>query len=164
MFTSMGPIRTASPASSAVGRIEEGQSELVSLGQLQVQRRPKIFSFLELVEESVSLPSYADISPVVEYNQNNPIVAGNPYLKPATAWNLDLGVSFFSNDVGLFTVDLFYKQISDLMYGPRIMSLSSTFPSLLHRRTLPAGCRVRNISILRGRQTTAEPISRPTLL
>ena len=67
--------------------------------------------------KSVSLPSYADISPLLEYNQNNAIVAGNPYLKPATAWNLDLGTSFFSNDIGLFTVDVFYKQISNLMYA-----------------------------------------------
>jgi len=38
-------------------------------------------------------------------------------LKPATAWNIDLGVSLFSNDIGLFTVDLFYKEITDLIYN-----------------------------------------------
>jgi TonB-dependent receptor len=67
--------------------------------------------------KSVSLPSYADISPLVEYNQGNAIVAGNPLLKPATAWNFDLGTSLFSNNIGLFTVDLFYKQITNLMYA-----------------------------------------------
>jgi TonB-dependent receptor len=67
--------------------------------------------------KSVSLPSYLDISPLIEYNPGNTIVAGNPFLKPATAWNFDLGTSLFSNDIGLFTVDLFYKQITNLMYA-----------------------------------------------
>ncbi|HTX18286.1 MAG TPA: TonB-dependent receptor, partial [Bacteroidota bacterium] len=66
---------------------------------------------------SVSLPSYSDISPYVVYQANVPIAAGNPYLKPSTAWNFDLGTSLFSNDVGLFTVDLFYKEITDLIYS-----------------------------------------------
>jgi hypothetical protein len=38
-------------------------------------------------------------------------------LKPSTAWNFDLGASYSSNDVGLVTVNLFYKEISDLIYG-----------------------------------------------
>ncbi|HTX19878.1 MAG TPA: TonB-dependent receptor, partial [Bacteroidota bacterium] len=73
--------------------------------------------FMGAAYKSVSLPSYSDVSPLVEYQQNVPIVAGNPYLKPSTAWNFDLGTSLFSNDVGLFTVDLFYKQITDLIYS-----------------------------------------------
>ena len=38
-------------------------------------------------------------------------------MKPSTATNYDLGASLFSNAVGLFTVDLFYKDISNLIYS-----------------------------------------------
>jgi len=68
------------------------------------------------VYRSVSLPSYADISPLVELQDNTALVSGNPLLKPSTAWNYDLGTSVFSDEIGLFTVDLFYKEISDLIY------------------------------------------------
>ncbi len=67
---------------------------------------------------SESRPSFIDISPLVEFNSYNTpqIAAGNPYLKPATATNLDLGASVFNNDIGLFTVNVFYKEISNLIY------------------------------------------------
>jgi TonB-dependent receptor len=67
--------------------------------------------------KSVSLPSYGDISPLLLLQDNNPVVAGNPLLRPSTAMNLDLGASWFNNDIGLFTVTGFYKEISDLIYA-----------------------------------------------
>ena len=69
------------------------------------------------VYRSVSLPSYADISPLTILQDGQALISGNPFLKPSTAVNYDLGTSVFSNDVGLFTVDLFYKEISDLIYA-----------------------------------------------
>ena len=68
---------------------------------------------------SVSLPSYGDISPLVIYNATATpkITTNNPFLKPATAWNFDLGASLFSNDIGLFTTNVFYKEITDLVYA-----------------------------------------------
>ncbi len=68
------------------------------------------------VYRSVSLPSYADISPELEFQTPGYVLGGNPFLKPSTATNYDLGASLFSNAVGLFTVDLFYKDISNLIY------------------------------------------------
>jgi TonB-dependent receptor len=76
--------------------------------------------FLGAVYKSVSLPSFGEITPMVIYQDatNNPrIIAGNPVLKPSTAWNLDFVTSVFSNDIGLFTVNIFYKEISDLIYA-----------------------------------------------
>ena len=68
--------------------------------------------------KSLSLPSFGDINPMVEYAVSpNSIVTGNPLLRPSTAWNFDLGASYSSNDVGLLTVNLFYKEISDLIYS-----------------------------------------------
>ncbi|MFZ0454633.1 MAG: TonB-dependent receptor [Ignavibacteriaceae bacterium] len=77
---------------------------------------------------SVSLPSYGNVNPLVQLTDNAPLVAGNPILKPATAWNLDLGVSLFSNDIGLFTVDLFYKEITDLIYNMQNFYPYSPYP------------------------------------
>ena len=72
---------------------------------------------LGAVYRSVSLPSYGEINPLVQLQDNTALVAGNPLLKPSTAWNVDLGASVFSNYIGLFTVDLFYKEITDLIYN-----------------------------------------------
>ena len=70
------------------------------------------------VYRSVSLPSYSDISPLVILQTGaTGVTSGNPFLKPSTAKNYDLGASVFSNSVGLFTVDLFYKDISNLIYS-----------------------------------------------
>jgi TonB-dependent receptor len=67
---------------------------------------------------SVARPNFSDVSPLIDYSTNGSINASsNPYLKPATAQNLDLGASLFSNTIGLFAVNLFYKEIKDLPYS-----------------------------------------------
>ncbi len=73
--------------------------------------------FLGAVYRSVSLPSYGNINPLIQLQDNSTLVSGNPLLKPSTAWNIDLGASLFSNNIGLFTVDVFYKEITDLIYN-----------------------------------------------
>lgn len=77
------------------------------------------------IYQSVSLPNYTDISPLILYNQNGgtSITTSNPLLRPSTAWNYDLGASWFNNLIGLFTVDFFYKDISNLIY-----SMQNFFP------------------------------------
>jgi len=69
------------------------------------------------VFKSLSLPSYGQINPLVTYTGGGPIVTGNPLLRPSTAWNFDLGASLSGNDIGLVTVNLFYKEISNLIYN-----------------------------------------------
>jgi TonB-dependent receptor len=83
---------------------------------------------LGAVYKSATLPSYTDISPLVLYEANQTIVTGNPYLKPSTAWNLDLGGSLFNNEIGLFTVNFFYKDITDLIYGMQNYYPFSPYP------------------------------------
>ena len=73
--------------------------------------------FIGAAYKSVSLPSYGQISPLTEYDINGAITTNNPLLRPSTAWNFDFGTSYSSNDVGLVTVNLFYKEISDLIYS-----------------------------------------------
>jgi TonB-dependent receptor len=67
--------------------------------------------------KSASRPDFALLSPslVRDMNLEN-MRSYNPYLKPALAHNYDLGVSFFTNKLGLFTINGFYKTIDDLVY------------------------------------------------
>jgi TonB-dependent receptor len=79
--------------------------------------------------ESESLPAFYDICPAIAYNMGNtsittaPTTPGssatvgfsNPILKPSTAWNFDLGVSWFNNQIGLLTANVFYKDLSNLV-------------------------------------------------
>ena len=68
--------------------------------------------------KSLSLPSYGEINPLVQYDASGQaITTANPLLRPSTAWNFDLGASYASNDLGLVTVNLFYKEISNLIYS-----------------------------------------------
>lgn len=80
------------------------------------------------IYKSESLPSFGEITPLIIYQQNTPIVTGNPLLKPSTAWNYDLSVSIFDNYIGLFTVDGFYKEISNLIYSMQNYYPFSPYP------------------------------------
>jgi TonB-dependent receptor len=66
---------------------------------------------------SAARPDFSALSPLVDYpTTGNVNASSNPYLKPAIAQNYDLGVSLSSNTLGLFTINGFYKEITDLVY------------------------------------------------
>jgi TonB-dependent receptor len=68
------------------------------------------------VYKSEAKPNFLEISPLAIYTETPTyFVTANPFLKPATAINYDLSVSVFNNEIGLFTVGGFYKEISDLI-------------------------------------------------
>jgi TonB-dependent receptor len=96
------------------------------------------------VYKSEAKPNFLDISPLVIFNgvTTNSFQSGNPFLRPATAVNYDLSVSVFNNDIGLFTVGGFYKEISDLLvslpnYQPYQVGTWRYYPADLPGR-LPA--------------------------
>ncbi len=67
--------------------------------------------------KSASRPDFNLLSPSLVRDQDLMNISSyNPYLKPALADNFDLGVSFYTNKLGLFTINGFYKEISDLVY------------------------------------------------
>jgi TonB-dependent receptor len=81
---------------------------------------------------SASRPNFSDLSPLVDYSigtSNTINASSNPYLGPALAYNYDLGGSLFSTDVGLFSVDFFYKKLTDMPY-----SVPGYMPSLYMRQ------------------------------
>lgn len=47
---------------------------------------------------------------------NKQLVVGNPLLKTAKAWNFEINTSFYGNDIGLFSVSAFYKEIVDMYH------------------------------------------------
>lgn len=66
---------------------------------------------------STSRPDFALLSPSLVRDQDLLTMSSyNPYLWPALADNFDLGVSFFTNKLGLFTINGFYKSIDELVY------------------------------------------------
>jgi len=96
--------------------------------------------------KSASRPDFALLSPSLtrEYDGFD-LSSYNPYLWPALADNFDIGVSFYTNKLGLFTLNGFYKDISELIYRipdyePAFienLELTGAPPSLIESLTAP---------------------------
>jgi TonB-dependent receptor len=52
----------------------------------------------------------------IDGNGNFQSQVGNPYLKPATAWQFDITAEWYFSRVGSLTADVFYKDISGFFY------------------------------------------------
>ena len=63
---------------------------------------------LNYPDYSILTPRYLISTGVIDYN--------NHAIKPATSENLDLVVSFISNEIGLLSFNGFKKQIKDLVF------------------------------------------------
>lgn len=50
------------------------------------------------------------------FYSGNSLSIGNPGLKAATAWNFEINTSLFGNEIGLFSVSAFYKEIKDMYH------------------------------------------------
>jgi TonB-dependent receptor len=61
-------------------------------------------------------PDYNAIMPNVLLEPGNYGEAGNPKLKPTNSKNYDAGLSFYNNEIGLLTLDGFYKHMDDVFY------------------------------------------------
>ncbi|MCX6167751.1 MAG: TonB-dependent receptor [Ignavibacteriales bacterium] len=44
------------------------------------------------------------------------LILGNPLLKTAEAWNFEINTSFYGNDIGLFSISAFYKEIDNMYH------------------------------------------------
>lgn len=67
--------------------------------------------------QTLARPDYQALSPhfTISYG-NGSVVAGNPDLRPAHAYNSDLIFTFHTNEIGLISVGGFYKEIKDFTY------------------------------------------------
>ncbi len=74
--------------------------------------------------ETISRPNFSELLPREEISANNRNVKrGTPGLKPASATNVDLFFTAFSNRIGLFSVGGFHKRIDQLIYSRKAVVL-----------------------------------------
>ena len=68
--------------------------------------------------QTLARPDYHQLSPhfTISYG-NSSVLAGNPDLRPAHAYNSDVIFTFHTNELGLFSVGGFYKEIKDFTYS-----------------------------------------------
>lgn len=69
---------------------------------------------------TISRPDYSAILPNTIIESNMSATAGNPKLKPTISTNYDLFLSFYNNEIGLFTVGGFFKKIDNIFYAQNI--------------------------------------------
>ena len=85
-----------------------------------IQLQYKINSNIDLrlaYTKSLSRPDYSAIVPSVYYGSSESGRAGNPNLKPAVSNNFDAYLSLYNNQIGLFTIGAFYKEINNMFYS-----------------------------------------------
>jgi TonB-dependent receptor len=62
----------------------------------------------------IARPDYLNIIPKTYWDGVNTWELGNTRLKPTTSTNFDLDLSFYNNQIGLFTVGGFYKELDNV--------------------------------------------------
>jgi TonB-dependent receptor len=88
-----------------------------------VQARYKFTDWCDLrlaYTQTVSRPDYNAILPNTFFTPGLTSQAGNPHLNPAISTNYDAYLSFYNNEIGLFTIGGFYKKIKDVFYSNTI--------------------------------------------
>ena len=76
--------------------------------------------FRAAVTRSIGRPDFDVIAPRSTASENGAIGTvsiGNPDLKPRKSWNFDLSAEWYPTDFSVFSVGLFYKDISDELVG-----------------------------------------------
>ena len=111
------------------------------------QIRYKFTDWLDLrlaYTTSISRPDYRAILPNTYYAPSEAAEAGNTKLAPATSTNYDAYLSFYNNEIGLFTVGGFYKKIENVFYQTNIYyrnlnSYNVSFPDSATFKALGVG-------------------------
>ena len=66
---------------------------------------------------TLARPNYFDLVPYEEFNsEDNEVSLGNPNLKAATAWNIDLNAERYLSSLGIIGAGVFYKSIDNFIY------------------------------------------------
>lgn len=77
--------------------------------------------FRAAVTRSIGRPDFDIIAPRATVSDDGDPVAsinvGNPDLKPRKSWNFDLSAEWYPTEFSILSVGLFYKDISDELYG-----------------------------------------------
>jgi len=87
--------------------------------------------------KSTARPNYLLLSPgIVTDIDRETVRAYNPYLDPSIAHNYDIGISFSAHKFGFFTFNLFYKEMTGLLYNigdyfPKLFEFAENVPPAL---------------------------------
>ncbi len=66
---------------------------------------------------TLARPDFHQMNPSIRISwDGGTVYAGNPRLKPAISYNHDALLTFFSNELGLFSIGGFYKEVNDFIY------------------------------------------------
>ena len=86
------------------------------LPMIHLRVKPKKwFDIRVAYTQTLSRPDYSQIKPSWDIGLNA-VTWNNPYLKPALSRNYDAYVSFYGNTVGLLSLGVFKKKITDLIF------------------------------------------------
>jgi len=83
--------------------------------------------------KTISRPDFQAIKPSIWYAAGEGANAGNPTLKPSLATNFDVYTSLYNNEIGLFTIGGFFKEIEDVffqtvIYYPHVDRYGVSYP------------------------------------
>jgi len=89
---------------------------------VQLRYKPNDWSDLRLAYSTgIARPDYLSIVPKVWiFPSGQQFELGNPKLRPTTAKSIDMIASFYTNEIGLFTINGFYKELKDVQYNTTI--------------------------------------------
>ena len=95
--------------------------------------------------QTLARPAYSELSPHfnMDYTGNN-VWGGNPKLVPAHAYNHDLIFTLHNNDIGLLTIDGFYKTIKDFTFATQYALYATAPPGLETYQDLSIGGKTPN--------------------
>ncbi len=69
---------------------------------------------------TLARPSYEQLVPGVEINEDNEATVGNPDLNAALGYNADLSADYYFPGIGLIRAGVFYKRINDFIVDQRL--------------------------------------------
>lgn len=95
--------------------------------------------------QTLARPAYSQLSPHfnMDYTSSN-VWGGNPNLVPAHSYNHDLIFTFHNNDIGLLSIDGFYKTIKDFTFSTQYALYATAPPGLLTYNDLNIGGKTPN--------------------
>jgi TonB-dependent receptor len=80
------------------------------------------------VTEGIARPAFADLAPYLVTSQGlKTLTEGNPNLQPTHSANIDLMFDRYSGSIGIFSVGMYYKKISDFIFTRRQLLSSGAY-------------------------------------
>jgi TonB-dependent receptor len=117
------------PSKGELTDITTPHQETNIMPNVQAIIRPTDFWNLRLASyRALARPNFSDRLPkyVAIIASNKELHIGNPDLKNAKAWNYEIENQFYGNDIGLFSVSVFYKEIKDMFISVDGLQTSGT--------------------------------------